>query len=417
MTGTALPHLVTDVPGPASRAAVDVLARHECPAITARRERRARALGADHDDPIVWREAVGANVVDVDGNVFVDLSAGFGVALLGHRPGPVVEAVRRQSERLLHAMGDAYPDATRVALLEKLAAVSAPLSVGILGLSGSDAIDAALKTAILATRRSGVLAFRGAYHGLATGVLGLQAYKDDFTEPFRRIVHPDVSWLPYGADASAVRGVLDRGDVGLVLVEPILGRGGTREPPPGWLAALRAEATRAGAVLAFDEVLTGCGRTGEVWAGGAVLPDLRCVGKALAGGMPLSACLGTPEVMGAWGRSTGEAIHTQTFLGHPVGCAAALAVLDEVAGDLPARVRERGAALAGALRANGLGVRGRGLMLAVELGRDALAASRALLRRGFLVLPADATSLQLTPPVTLTDAQIAAFADAARTAA
>jgi len=415
MTGTSLPHLLTPVPGPASRAAVDLLARHECPAITSRRERRAKALGAAHDDPIVWERALGANVEDVDGNVFVDLTAGFGVALLGHRHPDVVRAVQTQSERLLHAMGDAFPDLTRVRLLERLGALSAPLSVGILGLSGSDAVDAAVKTAVLATGRTGVLAFGGAYHGLATGVLGLQAYKVDFTEPFRRIVHPEVTWLPYGADPDQVREVLDRGAVGLVLVEPVLGRGGTREPPPGWLGALRAEATRAGALLAFDEVLTGCGRTGEPWAGGAVVPDLRCVGKALAGGMPLSACLGTPEVMDAWGRSTGEAIHTQTFLGHPVGCAAALAVLDHLGTDLPARCLERGAHLAEALREAGFGVRGRGLMLAAELGRDALAASRALLARGFLVLPADGTSLQLTPPVVLTDAQTAAFVQALRT--
>jgi 4-aminobutyrate aminotransferase/(S)-3-amino-2-methylpropionate transaminase len=412
MTGTELPSLVTPVPGPASRAAVDVLARHECPAITARRERRARALGADHDDPIVWREAVGANVWDVDGNRYVDLTSGFGVALLGHRHPDVVAAVTAQSARLLHAMGDAFPDAARIALLERLGALSAPLSVALLGLSGSDAVDAAMKTAVLATGRAGVLAFGGAYHGLATGVLGLQAYRPDFTEPFRRIVHPDVRWLPYGAEPSAVRDALAGREVGMVLVEPVLGRGGTREPPPGWLAMLRAEATRAGAVLAFDEVLTGCGRTGAVWAGGDVVPDLRCVGKALAGGMPLSACLGTPEVMDAWGRSTGEALHTQTFLGHPVGCAAALAVLEHVATDLPARVTERGAAVASRLTSAGFGVRGRGLMLAVELGGDALAASRALLRRGFLTLPADGTSLQLTPPVTLSDDQLGAFVDA-----
>lgn len=414
MTGIEPPALLTDVPGPASRAAVDVLARHECPAITARRARRAEALGAEHDDPVVWREALGANVVDVDGNVLVDLSAGFGVALVGHRHPAVVAAVAAQSGRLLHAMGDAFPDAARIALLQRLGELSAPLSVAILGLSGSDAVDAAVKTAVLATGRTGVLAFGGAYHGLATGVLGLQGYRDDFTAPFRRLVHPDVRRLPYGAPAAQVREALADGTVGLVLAEPILGRGGTREPPAGWLATLRAEADRVGAVLAFDEVLTGLGRTGERWADQGVTPDLRCVGKALGGGLPVSACLGTPAVMAAWGASTGEALHTQTFLGHPLGCAAASAVLELVAQGLPAQVRARGAALSAALRSAGFGVRGRGLMLAVELPGDALAASRALLGRGFLVLPADGRSLQLTPPVTVSDAQIEAFVAALR---
>lgn len=414
MTGDALPDLRTPVPGPASRAAVDVLARHECPAVTQRRERRARALGAGHDDPIVWAEAVGANVRDADGNVFVDLSAGFGVTLLGHRHPDVVAAVTGQADRLLHAMGDAFPDTSRIELLAALGAVSAPLDTAILGLSGSDAVDGAVKTAVLATGRTGVVAFGGAYHGLSTGVLALQGYREDFTAPFRSIVHPDVRRLPYGCERDAVRRALAAGDVGLVIAEPMLGRGGTREPPPGWLAALREETTRAGALLAFDEILTGCGRTGEVWAGGAVVPDLRCVGKALGGGLPISAVLGTPAVMAAWGASTGEALHTQTFLGHPLGCAAARAVLRHVAGDLPARVRARGEVLAEALRSAGFPVRGRGLLLAVGVPGDALATARALLRRGFVVLPADLSSLQLTPPVALTDDQVAAFVQALR---
>jgi 4-aminobutyrate aminotransferase/(S)-3-amino-2-methylpropionate transaminase len=146
---------------------------------------------------------------------------------------------------------------------------------------------------------------------------------------------------------------------------------------------------------------------------GAV-PDLLCVGKALGGGYPLSACLGTRAAMDAWGASTGEALHTQTFLGHPVGCAAALAVLDLLAREgVPAAARARGAVLRAAVEDVGLSVRGRGLMLGVELGAGrGVGVSRALLQRGFLTLPAgpEAEVLGLTPPVTLTDDQIGAFA-------
>ncbi len=413
MDGTSLPVVRTTFPGPRSRALVDALARHECPAITARRARRAQALGAADDDPIVWDEAVGANVRDVDGNVLVDLTSGFGVALVGHRHPAVVAAATAQMGRLLHAMGDAWPDATRIRLLEALAAAApGALDVAILGLSGSDAIDAAVKTARLATGRRGVLAFRGGYHGLALGVLGLQGYKAEFTEPFADLTHPAVTHLDYGCDPARVALALAPGDIGLVVVEPVLGRGGTRLPPEGWLAAVANAARQAGALVCFDEIFTGLGRTGAPFAGPAagVVPDLMCVGKALGGGFPLSACLGTAEVMAAWGASTGEAIHTQTFLGHPVGCAAALAVLELLRDGLCDRVRERGEALAAALP----GVRGVGLMRAVDVGGDALAVARRLLRRGFLTLPADATSLQLTPPVTLTDAQIDAFAGALR---
>lgn len=414
MTGLDLPTLHTEVPGPRSRARVDVLARHECSAVTARRARRAEVLGLATDDPIVWSEALGSNVRDVDGNVFVDLTSGFGVALVGHRHPAVVEAATRQAGRLPHAMGDAFPDDTRITLLERLAAFAPEgLSVGLLGLSGSDAIDAAVKTAVLATGRTGVLAFSGAYHGLALGVVGLQAYKSTFTEPFRAIAHPDTTHLPWGCAPSEIRRVLAGGGIGLVLVEPILGRGGIRPPPEGWLVEVAALARAHGAVLCLDEIQTGLGRTGERFAGPAdgVIPDLLCVGKALGGGFPLSACLGTPDVMAHWGASKGEAIHTQTFLGHPIGCAAAVAVLDLLESGLVDQVRERGEQLAATLSNAGFALRGRGLMRAVPVGAGrALAASRALLRRGFLVLPADDDSLQLTPPVTLSDAQIDGFA-------
>ena len=410
--GSLAPELRTAVPGPASVAAVDRLARHECPAITARRARRAATLGTADVDPIVFAEAVGANVVDADGNVFVDLCGGFAVALLGHRHPGVLSAVERQQGRLLHAMGDAYPDTTRIDLLEQLAAACpGDLSVSILGLSGADAVDGAVKTALLATGRTGVLSFHGSYHGLSLGTLALQGYKASFHEPFRAIAHPDVRRLPYGASLADVRAALSGGDIGLVLVEPVLGRGGIRPAPEGWLAGLAEAARSAGALVCFDEIQCGLGRTGAPFAGPAagVVPDLLCVGKALAGGFPLSATVGTPAVMAAWGASGGEALHTQTFLGHPVGCAAAQVVLRELASGLCGRVLERGEAL---VRAFGTrSHRGLGLMRAVTV-RDGLAASRALLQRGFIVLPAGPDSIGLTPPVCLTDAQIDAFAAA-----
>jgi 4-aminobutyrate aminotransferase-like enzyme len=404
---------------------VDVLARHECPAITARRLRRALAVDPGGTsgacDPIVWDEAVGANVRDADGNVFVDLTAGFGAAFVGHRHPEVVAAVDVQMRRLVHASGDAWPDTTRIRLLERLAAdappgADGPLEVSILGLSGSDAVDAAVKTARLATGRPGVLTFSGGYHGLALGVLGLQRYNPAFTDPFREIVHPHVREARWAGPASEIEAALADGTVGLVLVEPIQGRGGVRVPPPGWLREVATTAHRAGALLAFDEVFTGIARTGAWFACGeeGIAPDLLCVGKGLGGGWPLSACLGTRAAMSAWGASTGEALHTQTFLGHPVGCAAALAVLDLVVrDDLTRRAREVGADLTARLTARGFSVRGRGVMLGVPLPRP-LESCRALLQRGFITLPAGAGPevLELTPPVCLTPAQADAFVDA-----
>jgi 4-aminobutyrate aminotransferase-like enzyme len=415
-TGTLLPALKTAIPGPRSEALVDVLARHECPAITARRARRAAKMGRASNDPVVWRSAVGANVWDADGNRFVDLTSGFGVALIGHRDPEVVAAARTQADRLLHAMGDAYPDETRVHLLEKLASVAPHgISHAILGLSGADAVGGAVKTAVLATGRPGVLTFRGGYHGLSLGTVPLQAYKAAFSDPFAGITNPHVEHLPFEAELDAVERILEGGTIGLVLIEPIQGRGGIRVASHDWIRAVSERAHHHGALVAYDEVQCGLGRTGDVWAGpgnpadGEPVVDLLCVGKQLGGGFPISATMGTAAVMNAWGASAGEALHTQTFLGHPMGCATALVVLDRLASICEAAT-DRGARLVHALHERGFGVQGRGLMLGVRL-KDPLSASRGLLERGYIAFPAGihAEVLALTPPVVLSDAQIEGF--------
>jgi 4-aminobutyrate aminotransferase / (S)-3-amino-2-methylpropionate transaminase / 5-aminovalerate transaminase len=416
VTGEDLPRLLTELPGPRSRAAVDRLARRECPAITARRARRAAALGAADADPVVWEEALGCNVQDLDGNVLVDMTAGFGVAAAGHRNPAVVAAVERQAGRLLHAMGDAWPDIERIELLDQLCA-GAGMDRAILGSSGSDAVEAALKTARVATGRDGVLAFEGAYHGLSYGALAATAYKADwFRAPFAGQLGAHVRHLPFGGPIPPAGAPVWEG-VGAVLVEPLQGRGGVRVPPPGWLAELAARAAERGALLVLDEVYTGFGRTGTwlaAWHEG-VRPDLVCVGKALGGGLPISACLGTAAAMDAWGASTGEALHTQTFLGHPLACAAARASLDALEAALPG-VAPAGRWFAAALEAAGFAVQGRGLMLGVAApgGPAPPVLARRLLSRGWLALPAgeEGEVLALSPPLTTPRAVLAAFVEA-----
>jgi 4-aminobutyrate aminotransferase-like enzyme len=432
--GDALPRIVTALPGPRAAALVETLAQTECPALTARRARRAETSGASHD-PIVWARARGANVEDVDGNVFVDLTAGFGAAAVGHAHPRVTAAVSAQSERLLHALGDVYPSDVKVALLARLATL-APFSAArvILGLSGADAIEAALKTARLATGRPGVLAFEGGYHGLSYGTLAACGYKESFRAPFTGQLGAHVTLAPYpaaGEGASyreaitALQRVWDAAPVpiGAILVEPAQGRGGMVFPPRGFLEALAEVARARGALLVADEIYTGLGRCGATWLSVAegIVPDLIVTGKALGGGMPISACIGRAEIMRAWGAPGGEAIHTSTFLGHPPSCAAALAalaVLDEeqlakravqVGEPFRDRLRER-LARHRCVR----GVRGLGLMIAVELdgGARGLRMVRKLLERGHLVLPAgpDARVVALTPPLTIAPAQLEHFA-------
>jgi 4-aminobutyrate aminotransferase/(S)-3-amino-2-methylpropionate transaminase len=404
MTGNDLPALVTPIPGPLSRGWVDRLALRECPAITARRARRAAALGRADDDPPVWVAARGVNVRDADGNLLVDLTAGFGASSVGHAHPAVVAAGQHQLATLPHAMGDAYFHPGRVELLEVLADLTG-LDRAILGSSGSDAVEAALKTARIATGRDRILAFDGSYHGLSYGALPVTGYKAGaFRAPFAGQLGLHVEHAPFGGPIPDLTGV------GAVLVEPIQGRGGVRVPPAGWLASLGSRARAAGALLVFDEIFTGMGRTGSWFAfqDQGVKPDLLCVGKGLGGGFPISACLGSAAVMDAWGASTGEAIHTQTFLGNPVGCAMALATIGVIRDEgLREHAEREGAWLSRALASlPGVdGVRGRGLMVAPDLGSGvrALAASRAMLRRGWIVLPAGEAGevLAFTPPLTV----------------
>jgi 4-aminobutyrate aminotransferase/(S)-3-amino-2-methylpropionate transaminase len=398
------PLLISAVPGPRSRALAARLARVE--------SRNVTCLAPD--PPIFWERAAGANVWDVDGNRFVDLGAGFGVANAGHAHPRVVDAVQEQSERLLHAMGDVHPAAVKVELLERLAALypGGVAARAVLGSSGSDAVELALETALLATGRPGVVAFEGAYHGLSLGALDA-TWRREFREPFTARLPGATVFARFGEAGDALRVARGaRSAVGAVLVEPIQGRGGERIPPPGFLAELRALCDRERWLLIADEVYTGFGRTGRRWAceHEGVVPDLLCAAKGLASGMPISVCLGRAELMDAWPASTGEALRTQTFLGHPPGCAAALASLAVIEEEkLVERAAELGAFALGRLRARldaraGVrDVRGCGLLLGVECDRGprAAAACGAALRRGVIALASGDRGevISITPPL------------------
>jgi 4-aminobutyrate aminotransferase len=395
--------------------------------------------------PIFWRKARGSNVWDVDGNRFVDLTAGFAVAGAGHRNPRVVTALRRQIAHLLHGMGDVHPPAIKVRLLERLASISPfPDTKVILANTGAEAIEAALKTARLRTGKPGVIAFTGAYHGLTYGALSATD-RELFRVPFEDQLNPHVVRAPYphpfrpppgiagsedicAASLAAVRRLLDETggeSIGCVIVEPVQGRGGDVVPPDGFLAGL-AELCRArGVVLVFDEIYCGLGRTGQLFACDheGVLPDLLCIGKALSGALPIAACLGPREVMDAWPESTGEAKHTSTFLGNPLACAAAIASLDEIqryslaaaAGREGARFSTRLHTLAD--RHGCIGdVRGRGLMIGLDLVRDpgtrepdpdlAGRIVTGALRRGWLLLAGgpEGNVISLSPSLTISRA-------------
>ena len=395
--------------------------------------------------PIFWRKARGSNVWDVDGNRFVDLTAGFAVAGAGHRNPRVVAALRHQIAQLLHGMGDVHPPEIKVRLLERLAAISPfPDTRVILANTGAEAIEAALKTARLRTGKPGVIAFTGAYHGLTYGALAATD-RELFRVPFEDQLNPHVVRAPYphpfrpppgiaGSDdigtasLAAVQRLLDgpRGEsIGCVIIEPVQGRGGDVVTPDGFLSGLAELCRDRGVVLVFDEIYCGLGRTGQMFAceHEGVLPDLLCIGKALSGALPIAACLGAAEVMDAWPDSTGEAKHTSTFLGNPLACAAAIASLAEIerhalaarAGQEGARLLERLQVLSDRHACIGE-VRGRGLMVGLDLVRDpgtrepdpelARRLVTGALRRGWLLLAGgpEGNVISLSPPLTMSRA-------------
>lgn len=382
--------------------------------------------------PPFWTEAAGATVVDADGNRYLDFTGAFGVALAGHRHPRVIERIRAQADRLVHGMGDVHPPAIKVEFLEALAEMM-PWSGSrtVLGITGSDAVEAALKTAQLATGRTGIVAFEGSYHGTTLGALAA-THREHFRRPFAERLADHVRFAPFPTSDAEADDVLEAVErllagwgqikVAAVVVEPIQGRAGVRVPPPGFLADLAERTRAAGALFIADEVFTGMGRTGDPLACDheGIRPDLICLGKALGGGMPLSACCGPREVMDAWPPSSGEAIHTSTFLGHPLSCAGGLAFLELLRSeDLPARAKHLGNLALDQLAANlGAGdgvadVRGRGLMLGVELERvrgasPAAAVAERARRRGLIVLPAGEWGevVELTPPAMLAEAEL-----------
>ena len=328
---------------------------------------------------MIWANARGCRVVDAEGREYLDLSGGFGVAALGHRNPRVMAAIGEQ--QVVHALGDLAEAEATVRLRQVLPRPAK------LGLSGEDAVEIALRTALLATSKPGIVSFEGAYHG--TGLLALAATGlERFRAPFAAWLPGPVYRFPFGDDPGPLPA-----DAGCVIVEPIQGRAGARVPPAGFLERLRERCDEAGALLIADEIYCGLGRAGEMLVSGE-LADVVCLGKALGGGLPLSAALFRPGLESVWQLGP-EDVYTHTHSGTPLACAAALVVLDEVP-RLLSQVLRKGEIFAAA------GWQGAGLMRARP--GDAVRA----LERGVIVVPAGLENelISATPPLVISDEEI-----------
>lgn len=419
--------------------------------------RNVTYMEADGSWPIIWEKARGLHVWDEAGRKYLDLTAAFGVAAMGHGNRSVVKAGMQQMGRLLHAMGDVHPHALKALLAKKLSELTferwwyeykktreTDLKADwfesgktIFCNSGFEAVEAALKTAFLATKKRGVIAFEGGYHGLGYGAVAT-THRSHFRSPFREQLADFCHFAPFPIEAKEVKSVerkiralFRRRKIGAVLTEPIQVRAGIRIPADGFLRMLRAVTEECGAILIYDEIFTGFGRTGSWFATDQELapPDVVCLGKALTGGFPLSACVGRATVMDkAWPVTTGEAVHTSTYLGHPVGCAMALAQIDSLRGERNRKqewvwdacylghfLMQRLQSIK-APRGFKIQARGKGLLAGLEVRRDdgkpatdlVLRIVKTMLHCGYILLPEGEHSnvISFSPPLTITRRQL-----------
>lgn len=364
--------------------------------------------GAYPKRPLAIVRGEGSWLWDADGRRYLDMTSGQGVALLGHSHPAVVEAVRRQSERLITCPEIFYND-QRARLYEALSRrTPEDLNRFFLCNSGAEAIEAALKLARLKTGRSAIVAAKMGFHGRTFGALSA-TWKPDYRRPFEPLL-PEVHHIPFN-DVRAAAAAVDE-STAAVLLEVIQGEGGVVPAQLEFLRAMRERCDRVGALLVLDEIQTGLGRTGRWFACEHfdLVPDVLCLGKGLAGGVPIGA-IAWRESLGPWPQGS----HGSTFGGNPLAGAAALATVFAIGEDLPRRAEILGNRFLKELRALDerlvREVRGRGLMIGVDLRRRITPVLKSLLSEGVLALPAGPTVLRLLPPLTVSAQELEVVRD------
>ncbi|RLI15021.1 MAG: aspartate aminotransferase family protein [Candidatus Hecatellales archaeon] len=360
-----------------------------------------------HRRPVVAVRGRDAILWDADGRQYVDCMAGYGAAFLGHCHPKVVEAVKAQAEKLLACHGSVYAEA-RARLLRQIERI-APKGFGkiFLSNSGTEAVELAFKAARKYTGKREIIAMMRGFHGKTFGALSA-TWNPKYRAPFEPLL-PGVKFAPYGK-AEKVREAVTP-DTAAVIVEPVQGEGGIYVAPEGYLEELREICDQHGIILIFDEIQTGFGRTGRLFAyeHWNVLPDILCLAKAAGSGVPIGITLTLDEILG--GFSIGE--HSSTFSGNPLACAAAAATIEVlVEGRLWERAEALGSLFKKLLTAMAekyrvvKEVRGLGLMLGVEYRFDILDILNGLLERGVISLSSGTRILRFLPPVSITEAQI-----------
>lgn len=357
--------------------------------------------------PIALVRGKGSLVWDTEGKEYIDFMSGIGVAIIGHCNDEVIEAVRAQSDRLITCHGSFYNDA-RAGFMERLVK-AAPRGLGkaLLTNTGTESVEAAIKLARRHTARKKIVSMKGGFHGKTYGSLSA-TWNRKYRDPFGPLLE-GFDFAEYG-DAQSLTNLVD-GDTAAVIAEPIQGETGIVVPPPYYFKEVREICDRKGALLILDEIQSGLGRTGKMWASEhfGVVPDIMTVSKGLGGGLPIGAAVATDEVAGSL--KGGE--HTSTFAGNPLSCAAGSATLDFIAkNNLPARAREKGEMLKAGLSKIASGhrlvkeVRGMGMMLGMQTRVDILSQLQSAQAKGVIFAYSGRDTFRLLPALVMPEAEI-----------
>ncbi|RLG99994.1 aspartate aminotransferase family protein [Candidatus Bathyarchaeota archaeon] len=358
--------------------------------------------------PITIVKGKGALLWDKEGKEYIDFMGGYGVSIIGHCHPRVVNAIKEQCEKLITCHGSLYND-KRAEFLEKIVNITPKtLEKAFLCNSGAESVECALKLALKYTGKTEVVAMKRGYHGKTLGALSA-TWNMKYRKPFRQVIHPNVKFVPFG-DAEALRETVSN-NTAAVIVEPIQGEGGVNIPPNGYLTEVQEICREKDVLLIVDEIQTGLGRTGKLWAcqHWKVEPDVMCLAKGVAGGVPMGVTLARREVMDSL--KVGE--HTSTFGGNPLACTAASATIDVLISEkLPERAAELGNFFIEELR--GLqdefkvvrDVRGLGLMVGLESRFDVYNILMKALDYGLILLYAGRNVLRFLPPLVISREQI-----------
>lgn len=365
---------------------------------------------------LVFKNAKASTITDVEGNSYVDLCAGFGVLAFGHNSDiqkSVFSQLMSDMPPIVHGMGDVYASKDKVELLEAMRSIlPAHLTKGALAISGGQAVELAVKTSLL-SGKSTIISFKGSYHGLDLGILPVTS-RQDFKSPFKSWLSDYQLELPFLCSREELVSTIEGlgGDVAGLIVEPVQGRAGGRLSDESWLEMLREVCSEHNIDLIFDEVFTGLGRIGSYTKAFDIKADMVCFGKALGGGLPLSAMFARQEVMDRWPLSKGEAIHTGTFFGHPLSCRLGVETINKLKSEnWLDKVTKKGEKIASDLRSLNStkvsDIRQFGLMIVLEFSEDLKGAKLMddLRAEGVVALASGerGESLSITPAFNLPD--------------